>query len=199
MTTPTIHDAKRMARALREALAARDVAVTHSDALELVAKSLDYADWNTLAARTGAAPAPAQTRSSETEVALKLAVPILRIFDIEKAKAFYVDLLGFTIEWEHRFGEGYPLYLQVNRAGLRLHLSEHHGDATPGSAVYIPVLGLDALFSQLRAKGSHAAIEDGPGEMRWLQILDPFGNRLRFAERKADAPATTPEGYTMHV
>ena len=191
---PTTPQAKRMARALREALAARDIAVTHSDALEFVAKSLDYADWNTLAARTGGGAAATR---SDAGVELKLAVPIIRIFDVEKAKSFYVDLLGFAIEWEHRFGEGYPLYMQISRAGLRLHLSEHHGDATPGSAVYIPVAGLDALFNELRAKGSHAAIEDGPGETRWLQILDPFGNRLRLAERKADAPAASPEGYTM--
>jgi catechol 2,3-dioxygenase-like lactoylglutathione lyase family enzyme len=193
---PTTQEAKQMARALREALASRNITVTHSDALELVAKSLDYADWNTLAARASAAPPPAS--GSRADVDLKLAVPIIRIFDVEKAKAFYVDLLGFVIEWEHRFGEGYPLYMQVSRVGLKLHLSEHHGDATPGSAVYIHVAGLDALFAELRAKGSHASIEEGPGETRWLQVLDPFGNRLRFAERKADASAT-PEGYVVHA
>ena len=193
---PTTQEAKQMARALRDALASRKIAVTHSDALELVAKSLDYADWNTLAARSSAAASPPS--ASRAGVDLKLAVPIIRIFDVDKAKAFYVDLLGFAIEWEHRFGEGYPLYLQVSRAGLKLHLSEHHGDATPGSAVYISVSGLDALFEELRAKGSHAAIEEGPGETRWLQILDPFGNRLRFAERKADASAM-PEGYVIHA
>jgi len=30
-------------------------------------------------------------------------VPILRIFSIEKANVFYVDYLGFTVDWEHRF------------------------------------------------------------------------------------------------
>jgi len=91
---PTTPQAKRMARALREALAARDIAVTHSDALEFVAKSLDYADWNTLAARTGGGAAATR---SDAGVELKLAVPIIRIFDVEKAKSFYVDLLGFAI------------------------------------------------------------------------------------------------------
>ena len=32
-------------------------------------------------------------------------VPILRIFGIEKAKEFYVDYLGFKIDWEHRYEE----------------------------------------------------------------------------------------------
>ncbi len=43
-------DAKAMARTLREALGARGVKIGHSDALELVAKTLGERDWNTLAA-----------------------------------------------------------------------------------------------------------------------------------------------------
>src|SRR5579871_5598248 len=44
------HDAKAMARTLREALAARDVQLTNSEALELTARMLGERDWNTLAA-----------------------------------------------------------------------------------------------------------------------------------------------------
>ena len=190
---PTTSEAKRMARALRDALAAKGVTLSHSESLELVSRTLDFPDWNTFAARATDAAAPAEPEES---VALRVAVPILRMFDVEKAKAFYVDLLGFKIEWEHRFAPDYPLYMQVVRGGLRLHLSEHHGDATPGSAVYIQVQGLDRLHAELRTKGSHVGIETGPGESRWLQILDPFGNRLRFAERRADA-SSAPKGYTF--
>ncbi|MGD0192625.1 MAG: glyoxalase superfamily protein, partial [Rhizomicrobium sp.] len=60
-------------------------------------------------------------------------VPVFRMFDIAKAREFYVDYLGFSWDWEHRFDADAPLYAQVSRAGLRLHLSEHHGDGTPGS------------------------------------------------------------------
>ena len=74
--------------------------------------------------------------------------------------------------------------MQVSRAGLILHLTEHHGDATPGSNAFIPMSGLDALHRELTARGAHAGIEDGPGDMRVLQLWDPFGNRLRFAERR---------------
>ncbi|MBA4160284.1 MAG: VOC family protein, partial [Gemmatimonadetes bacterium] len=38
--------------------------------------------------------------------------PILRIFDEAKAKEFYVAFLGFTVDWEHRFEDDLPLYLQ---------------------------------------------------------------------------------------
>ena len=44
-------DAKTMARALRAALAERSIAVTHSDALELVARQFGFDDWNIIAAR----------------------------------------------------------------------------------------------------------------------------------------------------
>jgi small subunit ribosomal protein S1 len=43
-------DAKAMARTLREALAAKGVKISNSEALELVAKTLGERDWNTLAA-----------------------------------------------------------------------------------------------------------------------------------------------------
>jgi uncharacterized glyoxalase superfamily protein PhnB len=54
------------------------------------------------------------------------ATPILRIFDEVKAKKFYVDFLGFEVDWEHRFEEGLPLYMQISKNGCVLHLSEHH-------------------------------------------------------------------------
>ena len=60
-------------------------------------------------------------------------VPILRSFDEAKAREFYVDWLGFTVNWEHRFEPGMPLYMQVSRDGIVLHISEHHGDGSPGA------------------------------------------------------------------
>ena len=37
--------------------------------------------------------------------------PILRIFDEARAREFYVDFLGFSVDWEHRFDSTLPLYL----------------------------------------------------------------------------------------
>jgi hypothetical protein len=41
--------------------------------------------------------------------------PILRIFDEAKAKEFYIDFLGFKVDWEHRFEAGLPLYMQISK------------------------------------------------------------------------------------
>jgi ribosomal protein S1 len=48
-------NAKAMARTLRQALAAKGVTISNSEALELVAKVLGERDWNTLAAAIEAA------------------------------------------------------------------------------------------------------------------------------------------------
>ena len=118
--------------------------------------------------------------------------PILRSFDEAQAKAFYVDYLGFSIDFEHRFEEGYPLYLQVSRDGCVLHVSEHHGDASPGAAVRIEVEDLDAFHAELRDKDygkSRPSIRKMPWGTRDMAVTDPFANRLIFTETPAEDDA----------
>lgn len=111
--------------------------------------------------------------------------PILRIFDERKAKEFYLDFLGFTMDWEHRFEPGLPLYMQVSREGCVLHLSEHHGDCCPGAAVRIETDGLETFQRELSDKAYRYArpgIEAMPWGSREMSVHDPFGNRLTFTE-----------------
>lgn len=112
------------------------------------------------------------------------AIPILRIFDEAKAREFYLGFLGMTVDWEHRFEPGLPLYMQVSRASLVLHLSEHHGDATPGSTVLVQTSeGLETLHAELIAKQykhCRPGLEVAPWKAKVMEIGDPFGNRLRF-------------------
>jgi uncharacterized glyoxalase superfamily protein PhnB len=114
-------------------------------------------------------------------------VPILRIFDETKAREFYVDFLGFTVDWEHRFEDGAPLYMQVSNGSCVIHLSEHYGDSSPGSAVRIETTELDAFQQELAAKRDKYARPGPPQDTPWgtreLVIRDPFGNRLVFANR----------------
>ncbi len=110
-------------------------------------------------------------------------IPILRIFDQALARRFYADYLGFHWDWEHRFAPDMPLYVQVSRGACVLHLSEHHGDATPGSAVRVEVDDLDAYHAQLSAHphpGARPGIEHQPWGMDEMRLTDPFGNRLIF-------------------
>ena len=184
----TFLDAKAMAKSLRTALGAKQVPLTHSECLEIVAGQFGLDNWNILAARIDAAGASGAPAAQQ----LKVAIPILRIFSVDKAKEFYVDFLGFTIDWEHRFGDNFPLYAQISRGGLKLHLSEHHGDASPGSTVFIWMRGIANYHRELIAKDyryTKPGLEDAPWDAKVMQVGDPFGNKLRFSEpNKADDP-----------
>jgi catechol 2,3-dioxygenase-like lactoylglutathione lyase family enzyme len=79
-------------------------------------------------------------------------VPIFRIFSLEKAREFYLDFLGFKTDWEARFEPDAPVYMQVSRGPLPLHLSEHHGDGTPGSIAYVSMRGVEDLHRELNDK-----------------------------------------------
>jgi hypothetical protein len=37
-------------------------------------------------------------------------IPVLRIFDLAKADEFYLEYLGFHVDWNHRFDDNAPLY-----------------------------------------------------------------------------------------
>ena len=41
--------------------------------------------------------------------------PLIRIFDENKAKEFYVEFLGFNIDFEHRDSDDTPRYMQVSK------------------------------------------------------------------------------------
>lgn len=118
-------------------------------------------------------------------VVFQQTIPILRIFDVAKAKEFYVDYLGFAVDWEHHFEEGGPLYLQVSRAGLILHLSEHHGDSSPGASVFVWMTGVETLHAELAAKGyayNRPSVEKTFYDSLCMKLVDPFRNQLLLNE-----------------
>jgi hypothetical protein len=85
-----------------------------------------------------------------------------------------------------------PLYLQVSKDGCALHLSEHHGDCSPGAALRIETSELDAFHAHLTGKSYRYArpeIEDMSWGTRDLSVKDPFGNRLTFFQRRREAAA----------
>ena len=105
------------------------------------------------------------------------------MFDEQKAIEFYIDFLGFKVDWRHRFDADAPLYMQVSRDGCVLHLSEHHGDGSPGAALRIDTSDLDGFHAELAAKRyryNRPGIELMPWGTRDMTVRDPFGNRLTF-------------------
>lgn len=176
-------DAKAMAKAMRERLAEQSLQISHSEALEIVARQFGVQNWNVLSARI---QREKEGRPGDA-VSFQRAVPIIRIFDVAKAHEFYLGFLGFSIDWEHRFGDDFPLYTQVSRAGLALHLSEHSGDASPGANSCIYMTGIRAYHRELTDK-AYRYMKPGVeevGDRLEMQVTDPFNNRLRFMEVRA--------------
>ena len=62
-------------------------------------------------------------------------MPTLRMTDYARSKQFYVDALGFQVDWEHRFEPGFPVFAQVSRDGMAFFLTEHTGDGSVGGLV----------------------------------------------------------------
>jgi catechol 2,3-dioxygenase-like lactoylglutathione lyase family enzyme len=112
------------------------------------------------------------------------AIPTFRILDYEKAKAFYVEFLGFNVDWEHRFGKNAPVYMQVSKNSLILHLSENERFQT-GMIVFVETTGLEKFHDELSEKSDGILVPDisiTGWNTRQMEIEDPFGNLLRFNE-----------------
>jgi len=127
------------------------------------------------------------------EIKFNWVIPILRIFDITKADEFYQEFLGFSVDWDHRFDPGAPLYRQISRGNLILHLSEHHGDGSPGARIRVMMQGVEEFHREISSKGyryMRPGLESTPWGTVETGVIDPFGNLIRCCEpnREADLP-----------
>ncbi|WP_159946204.1 glyoxalase superfamily protein [Rhizobium sp. 18065] len=183
-------DAKIMAKSLRQRLTERGLTISHSEALELVAEQFGFDDWNILAAKLAAAETLAPAAIPLSAPLIAPPIPIFRIFDVTKAREFYCDYLGMTVDWEHRFGENFPLYFQVSRGALILHLSEHSGDASPGARIFVWVTDVVAIHREITAR-DYRFLKPGLQDAPWgreLHLTDPFSNRITLCEKAELAP-----------
>jgi len=114
--------------------------------------------------------------------------PTLRIFDYDKTIEFYVDWLGFKIDFTHTFEPGTPKFMQVSLRDVVFHLSEHHGDGSPGVHITVEDFkGLKEYHAQLIAK-KYKYNRPGLEVPFWddksitMTVHDPVGNRIMFTE-----------------
>lgn len=173
-------DAKLIARTLRDQLKAKNVDMSVAESLELVSKQFGLDNWNVLAAKIDA-PAAGDA------IVLTEVIPIIRMFDIAKATEFYVGFLGFTEDWRGEVFPGAPLYMQLSRAAVKLHLSEHHGDAAPGGTTVVQMTGIKALHAELIGKNykyNRPSLQETSYGTTEVHVVDPFGNSIRFTERR---------------
>jgi len=124
-------------------------------------------------------------------VTVQRVIPTLRMTDEARSRAFYVDGLGFQVDWTHRFGPHSPVLLQVSRDGMIVFLSQHVMDCALGGLVHLFVDSVDDWHARLERGG--VAIElpptDQPWGLREMHLVDPDGNRLRICTRLPRRPA----------
>ncbi len=80
----------------------------------------------------------------------------------------------------------------LSRGKLALHLSVHHGDASPGATLHVPKTGIEAFQQELAAQAYKygrpgIVLQDWGLEMT---VHDPFGNRIRFGGEARARPLT---------
>ncbi|MDR9415749.1 MAG: glyoxalase superfamily protein [Gracilimonas sp.] len=116
------------------------------------------------------------------------AIPTFRILDYQLALDFYLRDLGFEMDWEHRFGHDAPVYMQISKNNLTLHLSENER-FTAGMIIFIDTTGIHAYRKELLRRnpslGIHE-IEKTAWNTLQMEIEDPFGNVLRFNQQLTD-------------
>ena len=124
--------------------------------------------------------------ASSSSVQFGPATPILRVSDFDASLAYYVDALGFSLEWrDGRFGS-------VRRGDATLMLSEG-AQGCAGTWVYLGVSDADALHEELRGRGAN--IRHPPTNYPWgsreLHVFDLDGHVIRLG---SDAKAGEPLG-----
>jgi catechol 2,3-dioxygenase-like lactoylglutathione lyase family enzyme len=129
-------------------------------------------------------PGRLESTAWEPGVNLGTAVPIFRVERLDVSVAYYVERLGFHLQWRTD-----PL-ASVGRDRTSIMLSE--GDqGQPGSWVWIAAGNVDELYAELHARG--ARLRHPPTNYPWgsreCQVADPDGHVLRFGmESKPSEP-----------
>ena len=114
-------------------------------------------------------------------------VPGFQIFDSAKAKEFHGGFPGFKVDFARRFEPGLPLFMQISKGDVGLHLSEHHGDCRPGARMVNETADLAAYHADLwslKCRHARPGLVDQPCATTAKTIADPFYTHIEFSDRR---------------
>lgn len=109
--------------------------------------------------------------------------PILRVENLEASRRYYIDTLGFSLDWDT---DG---MISVSRDAKSIMLCERE-QGQPGTWLWVGVADADALFAEFSAKG--ARIRSRPQNFSWayeFAVEDPDRHVLRFGSEPKAEPA----------
>lgn len=115
-----------------------------------------------------------------------MVTPVFQITDYPQAMAFYVDWLGFRIDWEDRPASG-GVYVQISRGSIVLHLTNYAHESCIGSRALAEFTGLLAFHRLLLQKEStfptpQVQKTTWNDKVMQLELFDPAGNCLVLSE-----------------
>jgi len=101
-----------------------------------------------------------------------------RVKDIDAGRAFYTQKLGFTETYVDEEGR----WAKLERGGMEIALAEGEPEEEGGVAT-VDVQDVKAEADRLRNEGVEVGVVlELHGELRLLDLFDPDGNRIQFAE-----------------
>jgi len=110
----------------------------------------------------------------------KLELVAVPVSDVDRAKAFYVDTIGFNPDHDHRISDDVRfVQLTPPGSGCSIAIGKGLTGAKPGSVegLQLVVADIEAAKSELAARGLDVgAIQDFPWG-RFIFFADPDGNR----------------------
>ena len=109
----------------------------------------------------------------------KLELVAVPVSDVDRAKAFYVEQVGFNADHDHRVSEGLRfVQLTPPGSGCSIAIGEGVTDAPPGSVkgLQLVVEDIDAAREELAGRGLDVGeVQDFPWG-RFVFFSDPDGN-----------------------
>lgn len=116
-----------------------------------------------------------------------MVTPVFQITNYPQAVAFYIDWLGFNIDWEDGPAADGGRYLQVSRGSIVLHLTNALHESGTGSRAIAEFTGLLAFHHLLGQKQSAFPMPElqkttWHDKVMQLELMDPAGNCLVLAE-----------------
>jgi catechol 2,3-dioxygenase-like lactoylglutathione lyase family enzyme len=101
-----------------------------------------------------------------------------QVRDLDAARAFYKDKLGFTETFVDEDGT----WVKLERSGMEVGLA--HGEPQDdGGVAHVDVEDVKAAAEELRQAGVEIGVVfELHGAMRLLDVFDPDGNRIQFAQ-----------------
>ena len=117
----------------------------------------------------------------------KLELVAIPVSDVDRAKAFYTDQVGFTADHDHRVSEEIR-FVQLTPPGSACSIAMGLGvtDMEPGSVrgLQIVVSDVEAAHAELTGRGVDVSdIQELPWG-RFVYFADPDGNRWSLQEIK---------------